>query len=98
VIGNKVLEEFFRQLLAAPAGATMPLAERPAATWRACIRKMLNIEMQIPYATSTPDANDANTAEINTIEFTATPLMSGPAPENAPGPGSTLTLLPYIGL
>lgn len=50
------------------------------------MRKMLNIEMQIPYATSTPDANDANTAEINTIEFTATPLMSGSCAQNAPGP------------
>jgi hypothetical protein len=38
------------------------------------MRNAANIAMHIPYATNTPDANDANTAEINTIdEFTATP-------------------------
>lgn len=36
--------------------------------------------MQIPYATSTPNANDANTAEIKTIEFTATPFEVRPTP------------------
>jgi hypothetical protein len=43
---------------------------------------MPNIAVQIPYAARTPDANDANTAEINTIEFTATPLDFWPSREN----------------
>jgi hypothetical protein len=38
------------------------------------MRNALNIAMHIPYATNTPDAIEANTAEINTIdEFTAAP-------------------------
>lgn len=45
---NEILEDLIRQLLATPAGATTPVAERSAATWRAWMRKMLNIEMQIP--------------------------------------------------
>jgi len=38
------------------------------------MRNSLNIVTQTPYAVSTPVANEANTAEIKTIdEFTSTP-------------------------
>lgn len=60
--------------MAAPAGTATLWVALPAATCRAWMRNAANIAMHIPYATNTPDANDANTAEINTIdEFTATP-------------------------
>ena len=58
----------------AAAGTATLWPALPAATCRAWMRNAANIAMHIPYATNTPDARDANTAEIKTIdEFTATP-------------------------
>lgn len=64
---------YLLQLSTVRLEATIARAWRPAATCRAWMRNRRNIVMQIPYAVSTPTASEARTAEIKTIEFTATP-------------------------
>jgi hypothetical protein len=58
-----------------------------AVTCLVCMRNMPNIATQTPYATNTPEANDARTAHTNTTESLngPIPLLSLPANIDAIG-------------